>query len=303
MRRRNRRALLLTLALSLAVVVPTAAEARTLYATTGGGKLLTFPDRTTKVKVKKKGKVRASTKKVKRAVLATSRPIVGLPSGVGLVGIDFRPKTGELFGVGGNSVVYRVLLNESDKARALPVGAPFAPALSGASFGVDFNPVPDAIRIVSDAGQNLRITTPNTPTGNMDSALNPGTPSIVGAGYSNSGFSDTQPGAGTTTLFTVDSSSNTLNTQGGPGGTPSPNLGQQFPVGPLGVNVGTSVGFDVVGSFTAPSGYLTDAASGRTTLYKVNLSGGQATSIGEVVLPAKGKAKSTTLTGLAAVQD
>jgi hypothetical protein len=217
----------LTLALSLAVVVPTAAQARTLYATTGGGKLLTFPDRATKLKAKtkKKGKVKASTKKSKKAVQATSRPIVGLPNGVGLVGVDFRPKTGELFGVGGNSVVYRVLLNESDKARALPVGAPFAPALSGASFGVDFNPVPDAIRIVSDAGQNLRITTPNTPTGNMDSALNPGSPSIVGAGYSNSGFSDTQPGAGTTTLFTVGSSSNTLNTQGGPGGTPSPNLG------------------------------------------------------------------------------
>jgi hypothetical protein len=289
----------LTLAVSLAVAVPTAAQARTLYATTGGGKLLTFSDRATKLK----GKVKASTKKAKKAVQATSRSITGLPSGVALVGIDFRPKTGELIGVGGNSVVYRVLLNEGDKARALPVGAPFAPTLSGASFGVDFNPVPDAIRIVSDAGQNLRITTPNIPTGNMDSALNTGTPSIVGAGYSNSGFSDTQPGMGTTTLFTVDSSANTLNTQGGPGGAPSPNLGQQFPIGPLGVDVGITVGFDVVGSFTAPAGYLTDAANGRTTVYKVNLSSGQATSVGEVVIPTKGKAKGTTLTGLAAVQD
>ena len=46
MRGRIERALDLDLALSLAVVVPTAAEARTLYATTGGGRLLTFLDRT-----------------------------------------------------------------------------------------------------------------------------------------------------------------------------------------------------------------------------------------------------------------
>ena len=34
--------------------------------------------------------------------------ITGLPAGVTLRGIDFRPKTGDLYGVGSDSVVYRV---------------------------------------------------------------------------------------------------------------------------------------------------------------------------------------------------
>ncbi|MGH2474121.1 MAG: DUF4394 domain-containing protein, partial [Candidatus Limnocylindrales bacterium] len=39
--------------------------------------------------------------------LLSIRNINGLPAGVSLVGIDFRPKTGDLYGVGSNSVVYR----------------------------------------------------------------------------------------------------------------------------------------------------------------------------------------------------
>jgi hypothetical protein len=40
--------------------------------------------------------------------LLSIRNTSGLPAGVSLVGIDFRPKTGDLYGVGSNSVVYRV---------------------------------------------------------------------------------------------------------------------------------------------------------------------------------------------------
>ncbi|MDP9228912.1 MAG: DUF4394 domain-containing protein [Actinomycetota bacterium] len=304
--RKNRLGLILVLALGLAVAAPTVAQARTLFATTSGGKLISFTDKATKVKSSSKGKASKGKKKAPKVVQAkTSRTITGLPAGVSLVGIDFRPKTGELIGIGSDSTAYRVLLNETGNARALPVPPAFATALAGTSYGVDFNPAPDAIRIVSDAGQNLRITTPNTPVVNVDAALNPGTPAIVGAGYSNSGFSNTQPAATTTTLFTVDAASNTLNTQGSPGGAPvAPNSGTQLPVGPLGVDVSTTVGFDVVGSFTAPSGYLTSAEQGKTTLYTVSLGSGQATRVGEVkTLTKKGKTKIATLTGLAAVQD
>jgi hypothetical protein len=301
-RRKSRLALILALTLGLSVAVPAAAQARTLYATTSHGQLLSFPDRATKVKGHKKG--HKKSKKYVRAKI--KRTVTGLPSGVRLVGIDFRPTTGELFAIGSNSVVYRVLLNDRTVARGLPVGNPFAPALAGTSFGVDFNPVPDAIRIVSDAGQNLRITMPNTPIGNMDGALNPGSPSIVGAGYSNSGFSDTPPAAGTTTLFTIDAAANTLNTQGSPGGTPvSPNTGTHFPIGSLGIDVGTTLGFDVVGPFASPSGYLTNVdGRNRSTLYRVDLARGQTHKVGQVVTVSKrGKARRTVLTGLAAVQD
>ena len=39
---------------------------------------------------------------------ARSRPITGLPGGVVLKGIDFRPATGDLYALGSDKVVYRV---------------------------------------------------------------------------------------------------------------------------------------------------------------------------------------------------
>ena len=78
----------------------------------------------------------------------SSRPITGLPAGVSLVGIDFRPATGDLYGVGSDSVVYRV---NPHTAIAVAEGPAFTPALSGTSFGVDFNPTVDKIRVTSDA--------------------------------------------------------------------------------------------------------------------------------------------------------
>jgi hypothetical protein len=47
------------------------------------------------------------------------------------------------------------------------------PVLTGTQFGVDFNPVPDALRIVSDADQNLRITMGGAGIVNTDGTLKP----------------------------------------------------------------------------------------------------------------------------------
>ena len=69
-----------------------------------------------------------------------------------LAGIDFRPATGDLYGVGSDSVVYRV---NPRTGIAVAEGPAFTPGLNGRFFGVDFNPTVDKIRVVSDAGQNL----------------------------------------------------------------------------------------------------------------------------------------------------
>lgn len=59
----------------------------------------------------------------------------------------------------------------------------------GSSFGVDFNPTVDRLRIISDSGQNLRA---NVDTGAtiIDGAINftPGTPTtgVTAAAYTNS---------------------------------------------------------------------------------------------------------------------
>jgi len=98
--------------------------------------------------------------------------VSGLQSGETLLGIDYRPATGALYGVGSSSRLYT--LNTATGV-ATQVGLGAFGALSGTDFGVDFNPVVDRLRIVSNTGQNLRV--------------NPDTGALAGLGYqSKSGF-------------------------------------------------------------------------------------------------------------------
>jgi len=70
-----------------------------------------------------------------------------------LVGIDFRVQDGMLYGVGNAGGVYTI---DTTTAVATP-GVALTTALTpGTFFGVDFNPAADRLRIVSDAGLNLR---------------------------------------------------------------------------------------------------------------------------------------------------
>lgn len=139
------------------------------------------------------------------------RAITGLPAGVTLTGIDFRPATGDLYGVGSDSVVYRV---NPRTAIAVAEGPAFTPALRGSSFGVDFNPVVDRLRVVSDARQNLRLNVDEGTVLSADADLNPGAPIVVGAGYESSSFSATRPAA--TRLFVLDAASDQVLLQNPP---------------------------------------------------------------------------------------
>ncbi len=136
--------------------------------------------------------------------LCTTAAITGLQSGESVVGIDTRPADGAVYAVGSTGRIYT--LNTSTGAATLkstlaadPADAtdPFT-ALNGVEFGVDFNPVPDRLRVVSDTGQNLRI---NVDTGatTTDTALNPAGSTTVAAAYTNA-FA----GAGFTTLYVLD---------------------------------------------------------------------------------------------------
>ncbi len=117
---------------------------------------------------------------------------------------------------------------------ATAVGAAFTPALSGTAFGFDFNPTVDRIRVVSDTGQNLRLNPDTGAVAAVDGALNPGAPHVVGSAYTNN-FA----GATTTTLYAIDAATDQLLIQN------PPNNGTLAPVGPLGVDTGDDVGFDI----------------------------------------------------------
>src|SRR5689334_16967896 len=72
--------------------------------------------------------------------------VSGLQNNETIVGIDVRPATGQLYALGTSSRLYT--LNTATGA-ATAVGGQFAPALNGFSFGFDFNPTIDRIRVVA----------------------------------------------------------------------------------------------------------------------------------------------------------
>ena len=123
-----------------------------------------------------------------------------------LVGIDFRPQDGLLYGVGDGGGLYRV---DTSTAMLTPVGK-LTVAPMGTKFGVDFNPAANALRIVSNTGQNLRQPFANLGTANPlavtanDSALNyaPATVAmgVLGAAYTNNDVN----AATATSLFVLD---------------------------------------------------------------------------------------------------
>jgi hypothetical protein len=164
-------------------------------------------------------------------------PISGLQQNEQIYGIDFRPATGQLYGVGSTSRLYTI---NPATGQATLVG-PLSVPLSGGSFGVDFNPVADRLRVISDTDQNLVI---DPATGAVTVGPAPmymgGSPNpyISGTAYSNN-----TAGATSTTLYAIETNVLTMINQID---------GVITPVGPLSGNPGPITGFDIFGD----TGYL-----------------------------------------------
>lgn len=78
--------------------------------------------------------------------------VKGMSGGDSLIGIDYRPKTRVLYGVGKSGTIYTI---DDRTAKASSVGK-LSRTLSGGSFDIDFTPAGDQLRIISDVGQNIR---------------------------------------------------------------------------------------------------------------------------------------------------
>ena len=241
-------------------------DGRTFYATDDAGNLLSF-----------------SADNTRR--IDSSRPISGLPAGVSLRGIDFRPATGELYGVGSDSVVYRV---SRVTAKAVAEGPASTTPLRGRFFGVDFNPTVDRIRVTSDADQNLRLHPDTGALVMSDTDLNPDDPTVVGSAYTNSSFSATL--ASSTILYALDGLDDAIYVQNANAGTLSMRRD-------LDINVRGNSGFDIAGA--ANVGYVATASDRRpgAELYRVNVQTGDTKRLGQI---GRG---GIVITGLAAVQD
>lgn len=192
-----------------------------------------------------------------------SKPITGLASGENVVGLDFRPVNGQLYALGSGSRLYTI---NAASGAAAAVGT-LSTALTGTSFGFDFNPTVDRIRIVSNTGQNLRVN-PANGVAIVDGSLNPGSPTVSAAAYENN-FA----GATATTLYVIDHTSDKLFAQ-----TPA-NAGTLTEIGSLGVNVEATNGYDISG--TSDTGYAILTVGGATKLYTIDDDSGKAKAMGD----------------------
>ena len=199
--------------------------------------------------------------------------VSGLGGGETLLGIDYRPADAKLYGLGSTGNVYTIEPSTGVATLKVALKAaandddPFA-ALAGNDFAVDFNPVADRMRVVSNSGQNLRI---NVDTGltTTDGAINrsPDAALVFGAAYTNS-----IAGSAATSLFDLELNSNVLTRQ------EPPNNGTLVNVGALGAKWVGAAGFDIAGGdngLPLVAGRTTD--SGPFALYQVNLMTGAAT--------------------------
>ena len=195
--------------------------------------------------------------------------VSGLAGDSTLVGIDFRVQDGKLYGVGNAGGVYTL----SSKAKATKVSQ-LTVALSGAKFGVDFNPAADRLRVVSDTGQNLRHDVNPGGATIADGTLTypPATAAVSGvsaAAYTNNDLD----AATATTLFDLDTALDQVAIQ-----APA-NAGSLSATGKLGVDAGSDAGFDIAGKGNA--GWATLSVGGKHRLYSVSLLSGAVQAKGD----------------------
>lgn len=195
----------------------------------------------------------------------TNVAITGLQSGENLLGIDFRPADGQLYAVGSSGRIYSIntasgaaTMKSMLAADAADTTAPFT-ALAGTDFGVDFNPQADRLRVVSNTGLNLRINVDSGAT-TTDGTINGGAANaaVTAAAYTNS-FA----GTASTTLYVLDSATDTLYTQN------PPNNGTLSTPVALGVDAGMVNGMDI--DARTNTGYALLTVGGVRNLYSINL--------------------------------
>ncbi len=242
------------------------------------------------------------------SVLTTSVGVTGLGAGEALTNIDFRPRTGELFAISNQNRMF--VVDPATGQATLRQASGATPFSINGIAGLDFNPVPDRIRVTTSGGQNLRL---NPDTGALaadDGAAvapqpalrfvagdaNAGiTPNLISVAYTNSRFNQFPTGLNTT-MFGVnirtdrvqvlpgvfqDQKSYQLVRQGSEGGAPdSPNNGNLTTIGGIsGLFSDDFFGFDIFSGFGGNDAYLSgNPLVGGSAFYSLALSGPSAGS-------------------------
>ena len=139
--------------------------------------------------------------------VTTSSGSIGGLGGDTLIGLDLRPANRMLYSVGTSGNLYLISKNAVGRNYTASVVGTLGTAPSGSSYGLDFNPVVDRLRVVSDTNQNLRIN-PTTGAAIVDTPVTLNGSSnvdLVAVGYRNS-----RAGATSTVLYGLDSVSDSF---------------------------------------------------------------------------------------------
>jgi hypothetical protein len=221
--------------------------------------------------------------------------VTGLRAGdTRLVGIDFRVQDGLLYGAGSGGGVYTINTSTAVATfvNSLTTDGVTPIALVGTSFGVDFNPSADRLRIVSDTGQNLRhnVNAGGVTIDDSQGGLTPLTYTappaapiaalgVTGSAYTNNDLAlSTESTA--TALFDIDASMDQVVIQS------PPNNGILAQTGKLGVDADpAAVGFDIYstvvdGVTVSNRGFASLSTGGVSGFYRVELLTGAATFVG-----------------------
>lgn len=223
-------------------------------------------------------------------MVSTIGGISGLPAGTELLGLDFRPNTGQLFGLAGNRLTGAsfLLTINIQNGSVSTVGSGFMLEYGEGSVGFDFNPTVDRIRVVTSSGKNYRL---NPITGGLQVAdgdltyagsdPNSGaTPRVVAGAYTNS-----YVGSTTTTLFNYDAGLNVLVSQ------IPPNDGTLNTIGASNLSFDSTaiIDMDILAGLPGMPGaaYMVATADrlGSSQLYLIDLTNGAATLLANIGLP------------------
>jgi hypothetical protein len=257
------------LTLALCLLFTTSSNAQTVFALSGD-KLVSFE---------------ASNP----GVLTQSLSISGLAVGHSLMGLDFRPATGQLYALGYNSVSGAAELYTIDRNTAVATKVGNGPITLNANivdFGFDFNPTVDRIRVTGSDNSNYRlhpVTGALAATdGNLAYAATDANaaadPNVVASAYTNSYI-----GATATTLYNFDAALNILVTQVPPNnGTLNTVGGSGLTLNLIDQSIDLDITYDVANSSNAAYLVANTDASFNDNLYSVNLTTGAATLIGSI---------------------
>jgi hypothetical protein len=193
-------------------------------------------------------------------------PLTGLAPGEAVVGIDFRPLNGQLYGLGRSGRLYRI--NHHTGASQTIGTGPWAP-LPSTNYGVDFDPLADRLRAIGDGDDSLSVH-PETGAIAAAPAVNPGVAQLYEIAYSSN-----YTGTSTTTLYGIDGVGDRLMRED-PYGS-----GTFTGINTLLVDAeGDIAGFDI--GANDDTGWAVMRVAGVQSLYRILLGGGNAAPFGAI---------------------